>query len=106
MTGATPTTDNSLGAALGAPNLGAEASSALSALTNGAVMTQPQAAAAAAQVQSPTLGSFLGLKISSYDIAMIIVGGILVIGAIFFISKPAVQSVAVTAGKVAKAVAK
>ncbi len=50
---------------------------------------------------TPTVSSFLGLgNISFYDIAFVIVGIILVLGSIFFIAKPAVQSVAVNAGKV------
>jgi hypothetical protein len=64
-------------------------------------------AAVASVVTSPggALAKALGIDISAYDILLIIVGVILVLGSVFFISKPAVQSVTVQAGKLAKAIA-
>jgi hypothetical protein len=54
---------------------------------------------AAQAVSNPlgTLASFLGVNISAYDIGIIFIGALLVIGSIFFISKPAIQSVTVQA---------
>jgi hypothetical protein len=49
------------------------------------------------------LASFLGLpNLSLYDFAFIAIGIILVLGSIFFIAKPAVQSVAINTAKVLK----
>jgi hypothetical protein len=51
------------------------------------------------QAATGALAKALGVNISAYDILVIGVGVILVIGAIFFISKPAVQSVTTNVAK-------
>jgi hypothetical protein len=90
----------------------------LNQITGGAVLTNSQAATAQSQIAAGAaagydpvtdpvaaaeagLNNFLGLNISAYDVGLVIVGVILVLGAVLFISKPAVQSVTVSAAKVA-----
>jgi hypothetical protein len=57
------------------------------------------------QAATGALAKALGVNISAYDILVIGVGVILVIGAIFFISKPAVQSVTTNVTKGVRAAA-
>jgi hypothetical protein len=72
-----------------------------SSLLLGSTLADGASSVADAVTTPPTVSSFLGLgNLSFYDIAFIIVGIILVLGSIFFIAKPAVQSVAVNTRKV------
>jgi hypothetical protein len=104
MSGNTSTSSNSSNGSL-YDNIMSDLSNA----TGGAVMNNQQAATAQSQIQTPspigTLASFLGITVSFYDIGLIFIGAILVLGSIFFISKPAVQSVTVQAAKLAAKVA-